>query len=181
MAINRKLSPIPQIYSLETTILAKNNSCQFSQISRKIYIVCKIGPKIEFGSNLMSHPGYVEINTKLSPIPQIYTRETTILAKNNSCQFSQISRKIYIVCKIGPKIEFGSNLMSHPGYVEINTKLSPIPQIYTRETTILAKNNSCQFSQISRKIYIVCKIGPKIEFGGTLMSHPLAMWQSIQS
>ena len=71
--------------------------------------------------------------------------------------------------------------VSPPGYVAINRKLSPIPQIYTLEATILAKNNSCQFSQISRKIYIVCKIGPKIEFGGTLMSHLLAMWQSIQS
>ena len=71
--------------------------------------------------------------------------------------------------------------VSPPGYVAINRKISPIPQIYTLETTILAKNNSCQFSQISRKIYIVCKIGPKIELGGTLMSHPLAMWQSIES
>ena len=71
--------------------------------------------------------------------------------------------------------------VSPPGYVAINRKISPIPQIYTLETTILAKNNSCQFSQISRKIYIVCKIGHKIEFGQTLMSHPLAMWQSIQS
>ena len=67
--------------------------------------------------------------------------------------------------------------ISPPGYVAINRKLSPIPQIYTLETTILAKNNSCQFSQISRKIYIVCKISPKNEFGGILTSHPLAMWQ----
>ena len=71
--------------------------------------------------------------------------------------------------------------ISPPGYVAINRKLSPIPQIYTLETTILVKNNSCQFSQISRKIYIVCKIGPKNEFGGILKSHPLAMWQSIES
>ena len=71
--------------------------------------------------------------------------------------------------------------VSPPGYVAINRKISPILQIYTLETTILAKNNSCKFSQISSKIYIVCKIGHKIEFGGTLMSHPLAMWESIQS
>ena len=56
--------------------------------------------------------------------------------------------------------------VSPPGYVAINRKLSPIPQIYTPETTILAKNNSCKFSQISRKIYIVCKIGPKISLVG---------------
>ena len=122
------------------------------------------------------------INRKLSPIPQIYTLETTILAKNNSFKFSQISRKIYIVCKIGPKIEFGgTDDVSPSGYVAINRKLSPIPQIYTLETTILAKNNSCKFSQISRKIYIVGKIGPKNEFGGTLMSHLLAIWQSIEN
>ena len=72
-------------------------------------------------------------------------------------------------------------VVSPPGYVAINRKLSPIPQIYAQETTILAENNSCQFSQISRKIYIVGKIGPKNEFGGTLTSHPLAMWQSIES
>ena len=95
MAINRKLSPIPQIYTLETTIPAKNNSCHFSQISRKIYIVFKIGPKNEFGGILMSHPlamsipvksvwldvevssaGY--INRKLSHIPQIFILKATL-------------------------------------------------------------------------------------------------------
>ena len=65
--------------------------------------------------------------------------------------------------------------VSPPGYVAINKKLSPIPQICTLETTILAKNNSFQFSQMSRKIYIVCKIGPKNEFDGFLKSYPLAM------
>ena len=63
----------------------------------------------------------------------------------------------------------------------INRKLSPIPQIYTLETTILAKANSCQFSQIFRKIYTVCKIDPKNEFGGILKSHLLGMCQSIES
>ena len=71
--------------------------------------------------------------------------------------------------------------MSPPGYVAINRKLSHNPEIYKQETTILVKSNSCQFSQISRKINIVCKIGPKNEFGEILKSHPLAMWQSIES
>ena len=141
--------------------------------------MCKIGPKNVFGGILKSHPpGYVGMNRKLSPIPQIFTLETTILVKNNFRQFSQISRKIYIVCKIGPKNELSGTLKSHPpGYVAMNRKLSPIPQIYTLETTILVKNNSPQFSQISRKIYLVCKIGPKNVFGGILKSNSLAMWQ----
>ena len=126
----------------------------------------------------VSPPGYVAINRKLSLIPQIYTLATTILAKNNSCQFSQISRKIYIcVQNWSQKSVWWDFDVSPPNYVAINRKLSPIPQIYTLEITILAKNNSYQFSQISRKIYIVCKIGPKNEFGGILMSHPLAIWQ----
>ena len=99
--------------------------------------------------------------------------------------------------KIGPKNEFGGILTSHSklvpksvwldfevssaGYVAINRKLSHIPQIFILKASILAKNNSCQFSQISRKIYIVCKIGLKNRFGWTLKSHPLAMWQSIES
>ena len=53
--------------------------------------------------------GYAEINGKLSPVPQIYTLETTILAENNSFQLPQFSRKIYIVCKIGPKMSLSKN------------------------------------------------------------------------
>ena len=121
------------------------------------------------------------INRKLSPIPQINTLETTILDKSNSCQFSQMSRKIYIVCKIGPKSVWLDVEVSSAGYVAINRKLSHIPQIFILKASTLAKNNSCQFSQISRKIYIVCKIGLKNRFGWTLKSHPLAMWQSIES
>ena len=68
-----------------------------------------------------------------------------------------------------------------PGYVTINGKLSSVPQIYTLETTILVKNISCQFFQISRKIYIVCKIDLKNEFGEIFKCHPLAMWQSMES
>ena len=71
--------------------------------------------------------------------------------------------------------------VSSPGYVAINGKLSHIPQICILETIILVENYSCQFSQISRKSDIVCKISPKNEFGEILKSHPLAMWQSIES
>ena len=78
-------------------------------------------------------------------------------------------------------MSFAGFCISPPGYVAIKRKLGNIPQIYTPENTIPAENNSCQFPEISRKIYIVCKIGPKNEFGGILKSHPLAMWQSIES
>ena len=61
MVINTKLSPIPQIYTLETTILAENNFCKFYQISRKIYIVGKIVPKNEFGETLMSRSAFGSI------------------------------------------------------------------------------------------------------------------------
>ena len=63
--------------------------------------------------------------------------------------------------------EFGGILKSYPpGYVEINGKLSPIPQICILKATILAESNYCQFSQFSKKIYIVYKIGPKMSLVG---------------
>ena len=68
--------------------------------------------------------------------------------------------------------------VSPPVYVKIDGKLSPVPQISILEATILIQNKSCQLSQFSRKINIVCKIGAKNEFGGILRSHPLVLWQS---
>ena len=83
MGTNQKFSPIPQICILEATILAGNNSCQFSQLSRKIYIVYKNLSQDEFAPGYVglevSHPDYVSISEKLSPIPQISIPEATIL------------------------------------------------------------------------------------------------------
>ena len=82
VAINRKLSHIPQIYTHKTIILVKNYSCQFSQTSRKnLHFVQNWSQKLVWWDFEVSSSGYVAINRKLSPIPQIYTLKTTILAK----------------------------------------------------------------------------------------------------
>ena len=46
VTINQNLSPIPQIYILNTTFLSKPKLSKISQFSRETYIVCKIGTKI---------------------------------------------------------------------------------------------------------------------------------------
>ena len=129
----------------------------------------------EFETSLF---GYVVINRKLSLFPQIFILETTILVKKEFPSIlPDIQENLHCVQNRSQKCLWWDFEVSLPGYVAINRKLSPIPQIYTLETTILAKNNSRQFSQISRKSYTVSKICPKNEPSGNLKSHPLAMWQ----
>ena len=101
---------------------------------------------------------YVTINQNFSPIPQIYTQNSTISSEKDFWKFSQFSRKTYIVCKIGTKIVLQGFWSVTPWLCDNPSNLSPNPHIYILTTTILTKKIFWKISQFSRKTYIVCKI-----------------------
>ena len=77
------------------------------------------------------------------------------LAKNIFEEISPFSRKTYIVCKIWTKMVLLGIEVLPLDYVTINQNFTPIPQLYTQNTTILTKKNFWKISQFSRKTYIV--------------------------
>ena len=84
MTINGNDSPIPPMCTLNTTILAKNNSSKLFQFSRKIYIVDNIGPQNEFGRVFkVLTPGHEAINANFSSIPPMCIPNITILAEKS--------------------------------------------------------------------------------------------------
>ena len=94
-----------------------------------------------------------------SSIPQIKTTNTSILTKKSSGIFPKFPEKLTLYAKSGQKWFFWDFEVLHPSYVTINKQFSSIPQIYTPNTTILTKKNLWKISKVSRKTYIVCKIG----------------------
>ena len=148
VTINQNFSPIPQIYAPKATIVAKNNLWKIPSFPEKLTLCAKFGQKW-FCWDFKALPSdYVTINQNFSPIPQMYTPKTTIIAKNNFWKFSQFSRKTYIVRKIRTKmVMLGFEVLPHD-YVTINQKISsPIPRIYTLSTTNLVKKNFSKISQ----------------------------------
>ena len=103
-------------------------------------------------------PDYVTIYQNVSPIPQIYIPNTTILTKNNFWKITQFSRKTYIVCKIGTKWSWWDFEVLPPDYVTINPNFSPIPQVYIPNNTILAKTKFWKISQFSEKPTLCAKL-----------------------
>ena len=123
--------------------------------------MCKIWTKWLCWDLKVLPPDYVTINQNFSPIAQIYLPNTSILAKNNFWKVSQFFRKTYIVWKIWTKmilLGFESVILS---FCDNQSKFSPIPQIYTPNTTILAKKNFWKISQFSRKLTLCAKFGQK--------------------
>ena len=90
---------------------------------------------------VVSPPGYVAFNRKLSPIPQFRTLLTTILAKQFLSIVPDFQEMLHCVQNWSQKRVSWDFDISPPGHVAINRKLSPNPQIYKLETTILAENN----------------------------------------
>ena len=82
-------------------------------------------------------PDYVTSNQNFSPIPQIYTPNTTILTKKNFWKISQFSRKKLKLCANFEQKWFcwGFEVLP-PDYLTINQNFNPIPQIYTQNPTI---------------------------------------------
>ena len=106
----------------------------------------------------MLPPHYVTINQNFSPIPQIYTPNTTILNKMNFWKIPSFPEKLTLYGKFEQKWFYWDFEVLPPDYVTINQNFSPIPQIYTPNTTILTEKNFWKISQFPRKTYIVCKI-----------------------
>ena len=104
----------------------------------------------------------VTINQNLSPIPQIYIPNTTILTKRKFWKFPSFPEKLTLCAKLGQKWSCWDFEVLPPDYVTINQNFSPIPQIYIPDTIILTKNNFWKIFQFSRKTDIVCKIGTKM-------------------
>ena len=55
------------------------------------------------------------------------------------------------MCKIGKKVVIVGFLSVTPDYVTINQNLSPIPQIYIPDTTILTKKEFLGYFTVSQK------------------------------
>ena len=85
-------------------------------------------------------PRYVRINQNFSYILRIKTQTTTILIEKNFWNICQIARKTYIVCKMG-QIWFcwDFEVLPPDQYEKMNSNFSPVKQIYTPNTTILAE------------------------------------------
>ena len=108
-------------------------------------------------------PYYVTIIQNLSPIPHIYILNTTILTQKIFLQFPSFPEELTLCAKLGQKLCFSYFQVLPPDYVTINQNISPVPQIYIPNTTILTEENFSKISQFFRKTYIVCKIATRIE------------------
>ena len=117
------------------------------------------------------------MNRKLSPIPQIYTLETTILVKKQFPSIlPDIQENLSCVQNWSQKCVWRDFEVSLAGYVEMNRKLSSIPQIYTLETTILVEKLFPSLLPDIQENFHCVEISPKNKFSGILKSHSLAMW-----
>ena len=110
----------------------------------------------------MLPPSYVTINQNLSPILQVYTPSTTIPAENISEKFPSFLEKLALCAKLVQKWFCWDFEVLPLDYEKINLNFSPVAQIYSPNTTVLAKKNFWKFSQFLGKTHIVCRIGTKM-------------------
>ena len=128
----------------------------------------------------MLPPDYVTINQNFSPIPQIYTPNTTILTKKNFWKISHFSRKTYIVCKIRTKMV----LMGFRGLTSwLSDKQSKF-QSYSTNLHIEPyhfdqKEFLESFPVFQKNLHCVQNLN-KNGFDRTLRFYPLIMWKSIK-
>ena len=106
-------------------------------------------------------PDYFLLFGNFTPIPQIYIHRVTNLTEKTFQEISLFSRKTYIVCKIGTKMVLLRFRSVTPDYVTINQNLSPIPQIYILNSTILTKNNFWKYPSFPEKLTLCAKLGQK--------------------
>ena len=144
----------PEICTLETTILAKKDSCGIPQFSRKIYIVSKIGLAMSVVGFWRGNPWLCGNQWKI-----MFYSTNLLIRGYHSCQkeflwvwWEILSARIVScvqICGLGPMYQSipsltipslrgfarfhcpGSRVFAHvlpPGYVAISGKSSPIPQ-----------------------------------------------------
>ena len=129
--INQNFSPIPQIYTPNTTIVTKTNSGIFPSFPEKLTLCAKFEQKWFCWDFEVLPPDYVTINQNFSPILQIYTPNTTILTEENFWKISNFPEKLTLCAKFEQKWFCWDFEVLRPDYVTINQNFSPIPQIYT--------------------------------------------------
>ena len=119
------------------------------------------------------------INRNVSPIPQMCTLNTIILAENNSCTLFQFSRKIYIVDKNGQKLSLTSRLCGNKWNLKFYHTLAK-----WQSMKISVLFHSCAHLTLPFWIKRIpenfCAKWQKIKCGKNLKSYPLAKWQSIE-
>ena len=81
--------------------------------------------------------------------------------KRISGTFPNFPEKLTLSAKFGQKWFWLEFEVLPPDYLTVNQNFSPIPQIYTSNTTILITKNFWKIFQFSRKTYIVCQIGTR--------------------
>ena len=125
-------------------------------------------------------PDYVTINQNFSPIPQIYTPNTTILTKKNFWEISQFSRKTYIVCKIWTKMVLLGLWGFTPWLCDNQSKFqSYSTNLHTEPYHFDRKEFLESFSVFHKNLHCVQNLN-KNGFAGILKFYPLIMWQSIK-
>ena len=127
---------------------------------------------------LPSH--YVTINQNFSPIPQIYTPNTTILTEKNFWKISQFSRKTYIVCKIWTKMVLLGFWSFTPWLCGNQSKFqSYSTNLHTEPYHFDQKEFLENFPIFQKNLHCVQSLN-KNGFAGILKFYPLIMWQSIK-
>ena len=150
--------------------------CKFLE---KLKLYAKLGQKWFCWNFKVLSLSHLTINQNFSSIPQIYTTNTTILIKENFANISQVSRQTYIVWKIGEKWSSWDFEVLPPSHAIITQKFSPIPQIYTPNTTIMTKRNFWKNQGFQKNLHCVQNWYIKC-FPGILKCYPLIMRQSIE-
>ena len=180
MTINQNLSNIPQIYTPNTTILTKKNFWKFFRFPEKLTLCAKFQQKWFCWDFQVLPPDYVTINQNFSPIPQIYTPNTTILTKKNFWKTSQFSRKTYTVCKIWTKMVLLGFCSLTPWFCDNQSKFQSYTtnldtgHYHSYQTEFLEN-----FPVFQENLHCVQNLD-KNSFAEILKCYPLIMWQSIK-
>ena len=128
----------------------------------------------------MLPPDYVTINQNFSPIPQIYTPNTTILTKKNFWKIFQFSRKTYIVCKIWTKMALMGFWGFTPWLCDNQSKFQSYSTNLHTEPYLFSQKEFLENFPVFKKNLHCVQILDKNGFAGILKCYPLIMWQSIK-
>ena len=135
---------------------------KFPSFPEKLTLCAKFGQKWLCWDFKVLPPDYVTINQNSVQFHEPTYSLLPLWPKGISGQFPSFPGKLTLCPKFGQKWLFRDFEVLPPDYVKVNQNFSPIPQIYTPNTTILITKNFWKISQFRRKTYIVCQIGTRI-------------------
>ena len=159
VTINQNFSPIPQIYTQNPTISTKKEFLKNFLVFHKNFHCVQNLNKNGVAGILRFYPLIMSKSIKISVLFHKSTHRTLPLRpKRISGKFPSFPEKLTLCAKFEQKWFCWGFEVLPPDYVTINQNFSPIPQIYTQDTTMLTEKNFWKISQFSRKTYIVCKI-----------------------